>query len=127
MNKLNFKMKSTKYYYSRPAFVKYLKTLVDGQGNVLYISDKDVVTPTKRIPRICVASVYDHDTNTMYFGASICSPKDQFKKSVGREIAYKRALKTPMKTTRLKAGAKIRNVSVRYANEIIDKLLKEYV
>lgn len=120
-------MRTTKYYYSRPAYVKYLKTLVDGQGNVLYISDKEVATKGKRVPRICVASVYDRDTNTMFFGASICSPKDQFKKSVGRELAYRRALKIPVKVTRLKAGASVRNVSVRYANEIIENLIKEYV
>ena len=66
MNKLNFKMRTTKYYYSRPAYVKYLKTLVDGQGNVLYISDKEVATKGKRVPRICVASVYDRDMNTTF-------------------------------------------------------------
>lgn len=120
-------MRTTKYYYSRPTYVKYIKTLVDGQGEILYISDKDVAVKGKRIPRICVASVYDHDTNTMFFGASICSPKDQFKKSIGRELAYRRALKMPTKVTRLKAGASVRSVSVRYANEIIDNLLKQYV
>ena len=120
-------MRTTKYYYSRPVYVKYIRTLVDGQGEVLYVSDKESHTKLKKIPRVCVASVYDHDNNTMFFGVSICSPKDQFKKEVGRDIAYKRALKMPVKVTRIKAGAKIRNVSVRYANEIIDKILKEYV
>ena len=33
----------------------------------------------------------------------------------------------PVKVTRLKAGASVRNVSVRYANEIIENLIKEYV
>ena len=120
-------MRSTKYYYSRPAYVKYMRTLVDGQGEVLFISDRGLDSKPKRVPRICVASVYDRDTGIMQFGYSICSPKDIFNKSIGRDIAYKRAISKPVKKVQLKAGAKVRNVSVKYANEIIDKFIKQYV
>lgn len=120
-------MKSTKYYYSKPAFVKYMRTLIDGQGEVLFISEKEPGTKAKRIPRICVASVYDRDSDVICFGYAICSPKDIFKKSVGRELAYKRALKNPTKMIRIKPGTKVRETSVKYANEIIDNFIKKYV
>ena len=120
-------MRSTKYYYSKPAYVKYMRTLLDGQGKVCYISEKFDYKKAKRIPRVCVASVWDKDTRIMQFGVAVCSPKDNYKKAIGRQLAYTRALAQPAKRVVLRLKANVRKVSVKYANELIDKYLERYV
>ena len=120
-------MHSTKYYYSKPAYVRYMRTILDGQGEVLFISDRTPAPKAKRVPRICVASVYDKDKDMMYFGVSVCSPKDVFKKEVGRKLAYERALHKPVKKIRLTMKSNVRKTSTKYANEIIDSYLQKYV
>ena len=87
-------MKTVKYYYSAPVHVRHIPVLTDDEGNVLFVYDK-VEPMVKRVPRITVASVYDPVENKMTFGAAVCSPKDTFKKSIGREIAEKRARQFP--------------------------------
>lgn len=120
-------MRSTKYYYSKPAFVKYMRTLIDGQGEVLFISEKEPGTKAKRVPRVCVASVYDRDNGIMQFGYAVCSPKDVFKKEVGRKLAYDRAINKPTKKVLIKPGSKVRMISTKYANEIIDNYIAKYI
>lgn len=120
-------MKSTKYYYSKPVYVRYMRTLLDGHGEVLLISDRKPFPKGKRVPRICVASVYDKKEDMMYFGVSVCSPKDVFKKVVGRKIAYDRAIHMPVKKVRLTMRSNIRQTSTKYANEIIDTYLQKFV
>lgn len=120
-------MKSVKYYYSKPAYVTYMRTLLDGHGEVLMVSDRNLKQKAKRVPRICVASVYDRKNDIMYFGVSVCSTKDIFKKAIGREIAYYRALHMPVKKIRLTMKSNIRQTSTKYANEIIDEYLQKYV
>ena len=76
-------MKTVKYYYSAPVHIRRIPVLTDDEGNVLFIYDK-IEPSVKRVPRITVASVYDPIDNRMTFGAAICSPKDTFKKNIGR-------------------------------------------
>lgn len=119
-------MKTVKYYYSAPVHIRHIPVLTDDEGKVLFVYDK-VEPSVKRVPRITIASVYDPVKNQMTFGAAICSPKDVFKKETGREIAEKRARKFPEITIcNIKRG-KIREVSKRYANDLIEKHLSGFV
>lgn len=43
-----------------------------------------------------IASVYDEENKVLLIGKSICSPKDTFKKKIGRTISYGRAIKNPL-------------------------------
>ena len=63
----------------------------------------------------------------MYFGSAVCSPADVFKKSIGRDIAYKRAMEFPEITIRLTRRNRIREISKRYANQLISLHLNKYV
>lgn len=119
-------MKTVKYYYSAPVHLRHIPVLTDDEGNVLFVYEK-VEPKAKRIPRITVASVYDPIENKMTFGAAICSPKDAFKKSVGREIAEKRARQFPEITVVAIPRRKIREVSKKYANDLIERHLSKYV
>ena len=119
-------MKTVKYYYSKPVHLRRLPVLTDDEGNVLFVYDK--VDPTvKRIPRITVASVYDPETNTMTFGVATCSTKDMFSKKIGRELAEKRAREHAEVTVKAIRRGRIREVSTRYANELIERHLSKYV
>ena len=120
------KMKTVKYYYSAPVHVRHIPVLTDDEGNVLFVYDK-VEPMVKRVPRITVASVYDPVENKMTFGAAVCSPKDTFKKSIGREIAEKRARQFPEITIVGINRRKIREVSKRYSNDLIERHLAKYV
>jgi hypothetical protein len=120
------KMKTVKYYYSAPVHIRHIPVLTDDEGNVLFIYDK-VEPSVKRVPRITVASVYDPIDNKMTFGAAVCSPKDTFKKSIGREIAEKRARHFAEVTVVAIDRRKIREVSQRYANDLIERHLSKYI
>ncbi len=119
-------MKQVKFYYSAPIHVRRIPVLTDDNGNVLFVYDK-LGSTVKRIPRITVASVYDPESNTMTFGAAVCSPKDVFSKKVGREIAEKRARQFAEITIKGIHRKKIRETSKKYANDLIAKHLARYV
>ena len=119
-------MKTVKYYYSAPVHVRHIPVLTDDEGKVLFVYDR-VEPSVKRVPRITVASVYDPVKNQMTFGTAVCSPKDTFKKSIGREIAEKRARQFPEITIVGINRRKIREASKRYANDLIEKHLADYV
>ena len=115
----------TKYYYSKAAHIRYLPVYTDAAGEVIAIKQNTVVNAKKNLPRITVASVYDTDTSTMSFGVSVCSPKDQFSKKAGRELAKERALSSKNKITGIRRG-RIRETSRRHANELMSEYLKRY-
>lgn len=119
-------MKTIKYYYSAPVHVRHIPVITDDEGNVLYIYDK-VEPSVKRLPRVTIASVYNPQTNSMTFGAAVCSPKDPFNKKIGRELAEKRAKENPEITIKAIRRGRIREVSKRYANDLIEKHLAKYV
>ena len=121
-------MKTTKFYYSKPVHVRLIPVATDAQGDPCYVySDRSMSTILKTLPRITVASIYDSVEGTMSFGIAVCSPKDVFKKSVGRKLAEDRArIKPAIKVTISKRG-KIRSVSKRYANELISSYLSKDV
>jgi hypothetical protein len=56
---------------------------------------KTVFIHTKKAPRITVAAVINE--NTITFGASRCSPRDQFSRKNGRQRAQRRAETNPIK------------------------------
>lgn len=119
-------MKTVKFYYSTAIHLRHVPVITDAEGKVMFIYDQ--IEPTvKVIPRITVASVYDPIANKMTFGAAICSPKDTFKKQIGREIAEKRARQFPEITICGIKRGKIREVSKKYANDLLHKHLSKYV
>ena len=87
-------MKKPKYYYSTPVTIKKSEVLSLNSGVIVGVSKKE--TYKCRMPRITICGIYDDETDTLSFGLAKCSPKDQFVKSIGREIAYERALNDPI-------------------------------
>ena len=119
-------MKKVKYYYSEPVHLRTMHVLTNAEGEPIYIPEAKPVK-VKALPRITVAAVWDTKTDRMTFGSAICAPADVFKKSIGREVAYKRAMEFPEVTVQLTKRGKIRETSKRYANQLISQHLNKYV
>ena len=119
-------MKKIKYYYSEAVHLRTLPVVTNAEGVPMYIPDSKPIK-IKNLPRITIAAVWDTKTDRMTFGTSICAPNDTFKKSVGREIALKRAIEFPEVTVRLTKKNRIREVSRRYANQLISQHLNKHV
>ena len=102
--------------------------MTDAQGTPLFIFRDDSISKIVRtVPRITVASIYDPVNNEMRFGVAVCSPKDTFKKSVGRQLATDRARIRPNVVVKpIKKGC-VRSTSKRYANELISAYLSKDV
>lgn len=113
-------MKTVKYYYSKAIHVRYVPCITDDQGEVVFLLERNVA-PAKRLPRVTVASVYDNEKNSMSFGVAICSPKDVFKKSEGRKLAYQRAIESPNCIVSPLRRGKTRYISKKYANSLIEQ------
>ena len=119
-------MKKVKYYYSEPVHLRTTYVITDAEGNPMYIPNCKPIK-VKNLPRITVAAIWDTKDDKMTFGSAICSPSDNFKKSIGREVALKRASDFPEISVRLTKRNKIRDVSKRYARQLISKNLSKYV
>lgn len=120
-------MKTVKYYYSEPFAVSNVPVLLGNNGQVIDYYDNKKLTITKKLPKVTVASVYDPDTNSMRFGVAVCSPKDMFVKSIGRELALERATNAPKLTVIGIRRGKIRETSVKHAEALIQTYLSNYV
>jgi len=119
-------MKTVKFYYSKPVHIRLIPVMTDSQGEVSFVMP-NTSRIVKTLPRITVASIYNAKENIMSFGVAVCSPKDTFKKSVGRKLAEDRARINPnIKITNIKKGC-IRRVSKRYANQLIAEFLEKDV
>lgn len=89
-------MKRERYYYSYPYGCGTAWALLNPEKKV--VANSVVGKYSKQFPRLTVCGVFDEDTHTATFGTAVCSPKDLFIKKVGREVSYKRAIETPIKT-----------------------------
>jgi hypothetical protein len=119
-------MKKVKYYYSEPVHIRTMSVITDAEGTPIYIPNSKPLG-VKNLPRITVASIWNPKENKLTFGSAICSPNDTFKKAIGRDIAYKRANQFPEVTVILTKRNKIKDISKRYAKQLIDQHLSKYV
>jgi len=119
-------MRKVKYYYSEAVHVRTMPVITDAEGTPIYIPDSKPLK-VKTLPRITVAAIWDDKQDTITFGAAICAPSDVFKKAIGREVSFKRATDFPEITVKLTKRNRIREVSKRYANELISQHLHKYV
>ena len=121
-------MKTVKFYYSKPVHVRLVPVMTDSQGEVNFVFDS-VSQIVRTLPRVTVASIYDPIDNTMSFGVSVCSPKDIFKKSVGRKLAEDRARIKPNVKVKLTGRKRdyIRRISKKYSNDLISEYLSKDV
>lgn len=119
-------METVKYYYSKAIHVRFAPIVTDNQGDALYYLERNL-RPARRLPRVTVASVYNKETDKMTFGVAICSPKDTFKKSEGRKLAYERAINNPDIIINKPEHNQIRRMSCDLANDLIDRAEHKFI
>lgn len=119
-------MKTIKYYYSKPVHIRLLPVATNSQGDVEFVMS-NTSQIVKTLPRVVVASVYNPKEKIMSFGVAVCSPKDVFKKSIGRKLAEDRARINPNVKVKIIKRGSIRSVSKRYANQLIAQHLDKDV
>lgn len=93
-------MKNARFYYSAPMYT--VKVAVIGANgfnpdNVIGYYGNTV----EQMPRITICSILSDDKTHLSFGVAMCSKKDRFVKKIGRELAYNRALNSPIATVKV--------------------------
>lgn len=111
-------MKIVKYFYSKPTFVETMVGITDEEGN--YLDEVVYVRTRKPRARITACGIFDTETKKMKIGVARCSHKDIFLKSVGKELAYKRAETNPIMEVEVLNGETLSSVFFDQAR-LLDK------
>ena len=114
-------MKTIRYYYSPDYRVVNADALVYKDVSIELLEKKG---KTKFLPRITVCGIYDHDTNELSIGVSRCSSKDQFRKSVGREISMDRAKNNPY--TIIKVDKDVHKIFIGICMSLEETLMNKF-
>ena len=125
-------MNNVKFYFSRDFKLADMEVFL-GTNNTV-IATGNIVGKLRRVPRITICSIFDpknktlnfaeneyqyyHDKKTLTFGVSRCSSKDTFVKSVGRKLAFERALTSPYKTVHVSDNEKVSDLCISTCVEI---------
>ena len=109
-------MNNVKFYFSRDFKLANMEVFL-GTNNTV-IATGNIVSKLRRIPRITICSIFDPNTKTLTFGVSRCSSKDTFVKSVGRKLAFERALTSPYKTVHVPDNEKVSDLCISTCVEI---------
>lgn len=91
-------MRKERFYYGRPWSIASVDFVVNSDFQAC---GEGVVTKTKPLSRVTICGIYDTEKNTMSFGVARCSHRDQFVKSVGRDLSYYRANESPYKVVKI--------------------------
>ena len=109
-------MNNVKFYFSRDFKLAIMEVFL-GTNNAV-IATGNIVSKLKRVPRITICSIFDPDKKVLTFGVSRCSSKDTFVKSIGRKLAFERALNNPYKTIHVSGNEKVSDICIKTCLEI---------
>ena len=108
-------MKKERFYYGEQLSLSDLEILLDKHNRII---GTGTISNRKSLPRVTVCGIWDTETNTMVFGAARCASKDSFEKSIGKELARKRANESPMRTVTITPSEKVSDVFLENARGI---------
>ena len=109
-------MNNVKFYFSRDFKLANMEVFL-GTNNAV-IATGNIVSKLKRVPRITICSIFDPGKKTLTFGVSRCSSKDTFVKSIGRKLAFERALNNPYKIMHVSDSEKVSDICIKSCLEI---------
>ena len=92
-------MESIRYYYGARYKVAQVPMLLDENNEFCGVCGD--FKPISNTPRVTICSIYNNETNEVAFGVARCSHRDQFVKSVGRDLSYYRANESPYKVVKI--------------------------
>lgn len=113
-------MKKERFYYGDDLSIADQEVVILNEqivafGNIKY---------RKKLPRVTICGIYDDGEQTMTFGVTKCSEKDIFIKSIGRNLALKRAEESPYRVVRIQPFQKVSEVFMTHATDIEQRVLE---
>ena len=115
-------MNNVKFYFSKDFKLANMEVFLGTNNNILAVGN--IVSKPRRVPRITICSIFDPDKKTLTFGVSRCSSKDIFVKSVGRKLAFERALASPYKIIHVSNNEKVSDLCINTCVEIEEEVMK---
>lgn len=103
-------MNNIRYYFSSDLKTANMEVLLGTNNTVIAMGS--FVGHIKRIPRVTICGIFDPDKKMLTFGVARCSAKDTFVRSIGRNLAYKRAITEPYKVVSVSDSEKISDVFI---------------
>ena len=103
-------MNNVKFYFSRDFKLADVEVFLGTNNDIIAVGN--IVSKLRRVPRITICSIFDPKNKTLTFGVSRCSSKDTFVKSVGRKLAFERALTRPNKTIHFSDNEKVSDICI---------------
>ena len=115
-------MNNVKFYFSKDFKLANMEVFLGTNNNILAVGN--IVSKPRRVLRITICSIFDPDKKTLTFGVSRCSSKDIFVKSVGRKLAFERALASPYKIIHVSNNEKVSDLCINTCVEIEEEVMK---
>ena len=115
-------MNNVKFYFSKDFKLANMEVFLGTNNNILAVGN--IVSKPRRFPRITICSIFDPDKKTLTFGVSRCSSKDTFVKSIGRKLAFERALASPYKIIHVSNNEKVSDLCINTCVEIEEEVMK---
>ena len=115
-------MNNVKFYFSKDFKLANMEVFLGTNNNILAVGN--IVSKARRGPRITSCSIFDPDKKTLTFGVSRCSSKDTFVKSIGRKLAFERALASPYKIIHVSNNEKVSDLCINTCVEIEEEVMK---
>ena len=105
-----------KYYYSAVQQIRMGYFVADAEGKPIFqFEDSKYI---KTLPRVTICSILKD--NKLYFGYATCASKDEYRRSIGRQIAYARAIGKPFAVVDVPDMKDIHEIS----DSVIDKIFE---
>ena len=114
-------MNNVKFYFSKDFKIANMEVLLGTNDTI--IATGNFVGQFTRIPRVTICGIFDPFEKTKTFGVARCSAKDTFVKTIGRDLAYKRAITEPYKVVSVSNDKKVSEVFINTCLEIENEIL----
>lgn len=115
-------MNNVKFYFSKDFKLANMEVFLGTNNSILAVGN--IIGKPRRVPRITICSIFDPNKKTLTFGVSRCSSKDIFVKSIGRELAFERALTNPYKIIHVSDNEKVSDLCINTCVEIEEEVME---
>ena len=115
-------MNNVKFYFSKDFKLANMEVFLGTNNDILAVGN--IIGKPRRVPRITICSIFDPNKKTLTFGVSRCSSKDIFVKSIGRKLAFERALASPYKIIHVSNNEKVSDLCINTCVEIEEEVMK---
>ena len=116
-------MKKERFYYGEDITLANLEVVLNQDRNIVATGK---LSNASKFPRVSICGVYDDEEQTMTYGVALCSHKDIFNKSIGRELARERAYKNPYKVVNIHPSYTVSETFMFHARDIENEVMTTF-